>query len=350
MTAHKHCDPPPASKVSTVPTPDWNALSSLIQQHSSFIITSHVRPDADALGSELGLRAILLALGKSVTIINASAPPANLEFMTPPGVILKLNSDIPRQSVPAADAIIVVDTCAWQQLGAMTDVIRSLPATRIVIDHHVSSDQLDAHEFKDVTAAATGELIFELAASLGITFDSTTANWLYAAIATDTGWFRFPSTMSRTMKIAAALMDMGAMPHMVYGLVHEQLSLSRLRLAGRALSRTVSDADGRLIWLQVDARDLAETGAVAADTEGLVNQCLTVANSEAAFIAVELPSSQIKFSLRCRNPHDVAALAEKFAGGGHRLASGCTLPGPLADAVPKVREAFLNMLRNDTEN
>ncbi|MFM7834816.1 MAG: DHH family phosphoesterase, partial [Planctomycetaceae bacterium] len=225
-------------------TPDWNALSNLIQQYSSFIITSHVRPDADALGSELGLRAILLALGKTVTIINASAPPANLEFMTPPGVIMKLNSDIPRGSIPAADAFVVVDTCAWQQLGAMSEIIRNSTAPRIVIDHHVSSDQLDAHEFKDVTAAATGELIFELAASLGITFDSTTANWLYAAIATDTGWFRFPSTSPRTMKIASALMEMGAQPHMVYGLVHEQLSMSRLRLGGRALSRTVADADG----------------------------------------------------------------------------------------------------------
>lgn len=339
-----------APKVCNVATPDWNALSTLFQKYSSFIITSHVRPDADALGSELGLRAILLALGKTVTILNASASAANLEFMTPPGVILKLNSDIPKSSVPAADAIIVVDTCAWQQLGAMSEIIRSSAAPRIVIDHHVSSDQLDAHEFKNVTAAATGELIFELAVALGITFDSTTANWLYAAIATDTGWFRFPSTTPRTMKIASALMEMGAMPHMVYGLVHEQLSLSRLRLGGRALARTVSDADGRLIWLQVDARDLVETGAVAADTEGLVNQCLTIGGSQAAFIAVELPSGQIKFSLRCRNPHDVAALAEKFAGGGHRLASGCTLPGPLTDAVPRIREAFLNMLRNDTEN
>jgi phosphoesterase RecJ-like protein len=146
------------------------------------------------------------------------------------------------------------------------------------------------------------------------------------------------------MKIAASLMEMGASPHMVYGLVHEQLSLARLRLGGRALARTVSDADGRLIWLQVDAHDLAETGAVAADTEGLVNQCLTIGGSQAAFIAVELPSGQIKFSLRCRNPHDVAALAEKFAGGGHHLASGCTLPGPMPAAVEKIRQAFIEML------
>ncbi|MBL8813127.1 MAG: DHH family phosphoesterase, partial [Planctomycetaceae bacterium] len=169
---------------------DWSLLRNIIDQHQSFLITSHVRPDADALGSELGLRAVLLAMGKQVTIVNASAPPANLQFMNPPGVVLKLNENVTRANLPAYDAIVIVDTSAWQQLGTMADVIQNSPAPRIVIDHHVSSDQLNATEFKDITAAATGELICELAEFLGVTFDEDVANWLYAAIATDTGWFR----------------------------------------------------------------------------------------------------------------------------------------------------------------
>jgi len=323
---------------------DWTSLRSIIDSHHSFLITSHVRPDADALGSELGLRAVLLALGKTVTIVNGSASSGNLDFMNPPGVILKLNGDVQKASLPPVDVIIIVDTSSWQQLGSMADVIRNSSATRVVIDHHVSSDQMEAIEFRDVTAAATGELIFELGQASGMSFDADTANCLYAAIATDTGWFRFPSTTPRTMRIAAALMDAGAQPHFVYSMVHEQVSLSRLRLGGRILARATAEVDSRLVWVQVDAKDLAETGAVAADTEGLVNQCLTIANSEAAFIAVELPTGQIKFSLRCRNPHDVAALAEKFSGGGHHLASGCTLPGPVKPAVEKMRAAFTEML------
>jgi len=326
---------------------DWTILKKVIDENDSFLITSHVRPDADALGSELGLRAILLALGKKVSIINASAPPANLSFMNPPGVILKLNDTVTKANVPKTDVVVIVDTSAWQQLGNMADVIQASPAKRVVIDHHVSSDEMGAIELKDVTAAATGELICEAAAAFGIEFDEDTANWLYAAIATDTGWFRFPSTTSRTMRISAALIDRGASPHYVFNLVHEQSSLSRVRLGGRVLGRTQSEADGRLVWVQVDARDMSETGAVPSDTEGLVNQCLTVAGSEATFIAVELQTSQIKFSLRCRYPHDVASLAEQFSGGGHKLASGATLSGPLNVAVERMRTAFLEMLKKN---
>ena len=326
---------------------DWTILKKVIDENDSFLITSHVRPDADALGSELGLRALLLALGKKVSIINASAPPANLSFMNPPGVILKLNDTVTKANVPKTDVVVIVDTSAWQQLGNMADVIQASPAKRVVIDHHVSSDEMGAIELKDVTAAATGELICEAAAAFGIEFDEDTANWLYAAIATDTGWFRFPSTTSRTMRISAALIDRGASPHYVFNLVHEQSSLSRVRLGGRVLGRTQSEADGRLVWVQVDAKDMSETGAVPSDTEGLVNQCLTVAGSEAAFIAVELQTSQIKFSLRCRYPHDVASLAEQFSGGGHKLASGATLSGPLNVAVERMRTAFLEMLKKN---
>ena len=324
---------------------DWSQLKHVIDQHQSFLISSHVRPDADALGSELGLRAILLAMGKTVTIVNASAPPTNLQFMNPPGVILKLNDTVTKANVPKADAIVIVDTSAWQQLGSMGDVIQSSTATRVVIDHHVSSDQMNAIEFKDVHSAATGELICEAAEAFGIEFDADVAGWLYAAIATDTGWFRFPSTTSRTMRIAANLIDRGALPHLIFNLVHEQCSLARVRLSGRVLGRTQSESEGRLCWIHADAADMKETGAVPSDTEGLVNQCLTIAGSEAAFIAVELQTGQIKFSLRCRSPHDVAAVAEIFGGGGHKLASGATLPGPMAPALERMKTAFLEMLQ-----
>ncbi len=323
---------------------DWNPLKTLIEEHQSFLITSHVRPDADALGSELGMRAILMAFGKQVTIVNASAPPSNLHFMNADGLVLKLNENITRANVPKVDVIIIVDTSAWQQLGTMADLIQAVPSKRVVIDHHVSADQMDSVEFKDIDSAATGELIFEAAESMGVTFDSDTANWLYAAIATDTGWFRFPSTTARTMRIAAKLIDMGAVPHNIYNLVHEQSSLARIRLSGRVLGRIQSEAEGRLNWVYADAKDLSETASVPSDTESLVNVCLTVVGSEAAFIAVELQTGQIKFSLRCRPPHNVAKLAEQFNGGGHRLASGATLPGPLIPAIDQMRKAFLEML------
>jgi phosphoesterase RecJ-like protein len=329
---------------SPVPIPSWVPLHQLIQQHSSFLITSHVRPDADALGSELGLRFVLESLGKSAVIWNASGPPANLQFMDPASTIRLLNNAAARAEVPAVDVILIVDTSSWQQLGAMAEFIRESSAARVVIDHHVSSDQLDATVFRDIEAAATGELIHSLAASLGVRFNAVAANQLYAAIATDTGWFRFPSTTARTLAITADLLEQGAVPHEVYRLIHEQNSLARLRLAGRVLSRAVAEADGRLVWIHADSQDLEHTGALTADTEGLVNECLTVAGVEAAFIAVELQGGAVKFSLRCRSPHNVAAVAEQFGGGGHTLAAGCRLQGPFAKAVGRIREAMLSSL------
>lgn len=323
---------------------NWAPLRSIIENNQSFLISSHVRPDADALGSELGIAAILNAFGKQVTIVNATAPPSNLGFLNADHRILKLSEDIKAEDLPEIDVFLIVDTSAWQQLGAMAEVIQKGGKKRVVIDHHVSSDNLGATEFKDVESAATGELIFEAAEFLGITFDAQTASALYAAIATDTGWFRFPSTSSMTVRTAAALMDLGAEPHELYNLLYEQKSLARVHLAGRVLGRVETACEGQLAWVFADAKDLKETNAVPADTESLVNECLKVAGANAAFIAVQLPNGKIKFSLRCRPPFDVAMVAEEFGGGGHKLASGATLPGPLNEALVKVRDRFISML------
>ncbi len=323
---------------------DWAPLRGIIENNQSFLITSHVRPDADALGSELGMAAILKAFGKQVTILNATAPPRNLLFLNADGIVGKLGEDPAGNQLPPVDVFIIVDTSAWQQLGSMAGLVQKAGKIRVVIDHHVSSDNMGATEFKDVTAAATGELIFEAARALDVAFNADTASWLYAAIATDTGWFRFPSTTARTMRIAASLIELGAEPHVLYRLVNEQRSLAQLRLAGRVLSRVHAECDGRLVWISADRTDFDETKALPADTESLVNQCLTITGAEAAFIAVELQSGLVKFSLRCRPPHDVASLAENFNGGGHKLASGATLQGPFSEAVETIRAAFHAML------
>lgn len=326
---------------------DWAPLRSIIEQNQSFLITSHVRPDADALGSELGMAAILKSFGKDVAIVNATAPPANLQFMNPDGRILKLNENIKREDLPDADVHLIVDTSAWQQLGEMADVIQKAGKRRVVIDHHVSADNMGAVEFKDVGSPATGELVFEAARYLDVCFDESTASAIYAAIATDTGWFRFPSTSASTLRIAATLMELGAEPHRLYNLLYEQKSLARVRLGGRLLNRVETDCDGRLVWIYANAKDLAETQAVPSDTESLVNECLKIAGTEAAFIAVQQPSGPVKFSLRCRPPYDVAAVAEVFGGGGHKLASGATMTGTVTECVAKMRASFVQMLTQD---
>ncbi len=331
----------------TVSKIDWTPLKTIVDRNESFLITTHVRPDGDALGSQRGLAAILTSLGKQVLMVNATAPPANLSFMNHDGQVKKLGEDLRKDQIGPVDVQIVVDTSAWQQLGSMAEVLRASESLRVVIDHHMSSDDMGATEFKDVDSPATGELICEAAEAFGVTFDADTASWLYAAIATDTGWFRFPSTTSNTMRVAAGLMDQGARPDAIYNFTHEQRSLAKLHLTGRCLQQMQTDCDGQLVWITTSLKDLQATQAVPADTEGLVNQCLTVAGSKAAFIAVEQPTGQIKCSLRCRPPCNVAALAERLGVGGHQLAAGVTMSGKLSDAVNRLRKEFRSVLQCD---
>ncbi len=315
---------------------DWEPLREIIDSNQRFVLSSHVRPDADALGSELGLAAILESRGKSVRIVNPSASPANLDFLDPEKRVKKIGNGMSIEDACDTDVHIVVDTSAWTQLVDVGKVLKQTSAKKVVIDHHVSSDDLDAVEFKNTKAEATGALIFQLAETLETPITEETATALFCAIATDTGWFRFPSTSSETMRIIGRLIDFGAKPHLIYQLLYERYSAARVKLAGRILSRLNVECDGRLAYICVELKDFKETGAVPADTEDIVNECLRISGTECAFIAIEQRNQQVKVSFRSRTVADVAKVAEQFGGGGHKQAAGAILPGPLADALAKV--------------
>lgn len=316
---------------------DWAPLIDVIRSHDRFVLSSHVRPDADAIGSELGLAYALDGMGKDVRIVNPSEWPKTLAFLDPEHRCRKLGDNITADEARDTDVHIVMDTSSWGQLQDVGEVFKtSKAAHRAVIDHHVCSDDLGIPVLRDTSAAATGELIFELCEAMGVDVGKEAATALYCAIATDTGWFRFPSTTSRTMRIAGELIDRGAEPHVLYRLIHEQKTVGRLRLHGRVVGRINLECDGRLGYLTVSLQDYKETGAIPADTEDLVNQCLTIAGVEAAFIAIEQPNGNVKVSFRSRLEFNVAEVAALFGGGGHKQAAGATLPGPLADALAKV--------------
>jgi phosphoesterase RecJ-like protein len=323
---------------------DWKPLQALIAAHQRFVITSHVRPDADAIGSEVGLAAVLRAIGKTVEIINVSPTPPHLRFLDPQGTIRQLSAGAVTDAVLAADAHLIVDTSAWGQLSDIGKVFRESPKPRAVIDHHVSADDLGAMEFKDTAREATGSLIYELSQVLGVELSSDAATALFAAIATDTGWYRFSATTGQTLRVAGALIDRGARPDVIYRELYEQATLARLHLAGRVLSRVMLDCDGRLAYATVQWSDFEELGAVASDTEDLVNEGLRITGTKAAFIAIELPNRQVKVSFRSRTDVNVAAVAEQFGGGGHKQAAGATLPGPFVEAVQKALTAMRTAL------
>lgn len=319
---------------------NWEPLRSILEDNERFVLSSHVRPDADALGSELGVAALLEALGKDVRIVNPSATPEHLFFLDPEHRVKKIGDGVTADDVANTDVHIVVDTSAWIQLQGVGDVLKKTNAKKVVIDHHVSADDLGAIEFKDTRSEATGSLIVQMAHALGYQLPAKAATPLYAAIATDTGWFRFSSTTSETMRIAGELIDLGAQPNLIYQLLYEQRSLARLRLAGRVLSRVSVVDEGQIAFTWVSRADFSETNSRPVDTEDLVNECLTIAGTQAAFIAIEQLNQRIKVSFRSRTDLNVAAVAEQFGGGGHKQAAGAVLPGPLETARDRVQAAM----------
>jgi phosphoesterase RecJ-like protein len=227
----------------------------------------------------------------------------------------------------------------------MGEVIRQSGKPIIVIDHHANAEELGTAVFKDASAEATGRLIVELAEFLEVPISQEMAMPLFAAVATDTGWYRFPSATGDTYRVAGRLVDAGAEPSVIYRELYEQDSIARVRLRGIALSRVITELDGRLAHTFVRTADFEKTGAFAGDTEDFINMALAVAGTEAAVIVIERPEGKVKASFRSRRGLDCSRLAASFGGGGHKAAAGATLDGPFERAQREVLEAVRAALK-----
>jgi bifunctional oligoribonuclease and PAP phosphatase NrnA len=323
----------------------WPRFAEIVQRHERFLLTCHVRPDCDALGSELAMAAILDHLGKDVLVVNDFALPPNLQFLDPHRRAKQLGREIAARELADRQVLIVLDTTAWSQLGKMADVLRASCAVKVVLDHHVSGDDLGAELFKDIEAEATGRLVADAADALGVPLTPEIACLLLAALATDTGWFRFSSTGAGTLRLAARLLDAGASPDQLYRQLYEDDTLARLQLIGRTLARARTELDGRLIYTWIERADFDAAGALPTDSEDVINMTLTVGGTEVAVILVEQIGSGFKVSLRSRSDVDCSRLAEQFGGGGHRRAAGAMIREPLDTARAKVLDAVRAAMR-----
>jgi len=319
---------------------DWAPLRPIIAASQRFVLTTHVRPDADAIGSQIAMAGLLEQLGKQVRIINASTVPTRLQFLDPDHRCLQIGTDVSEAESADTDVHMILDTSAWGQLAEMGRVFKKTAAQKVVIDHHVCAEDLGALNLKDTEAEATGALVFQFAEAMKLTVTPVIGAAIFSAIATDTGWFRFPSTTGETMRTIGRLIDAGIQPPVLYRKLYEQYTLARIKLAGRVLCRMRLDCDGKLAWTYVTLVDYRETGAEPPDTEDLVNECMTVGNVEAAFILIEQTNGNVKASMRSRSHLDVSQIAGGFGGGGHKQAAGAILPGPLADVEEKILNAM----------
>jgi phosphoesterase RecJ-like protein len=323
---------------------DWRPFVKLVNESHSFILTSHMRPDCDAIGSELGLAHALRSRGKQVRIVNGDPVPPHIAFIDPNREVQVLGRDLAESDL-SCDVLVVLDTSAWSQLGPMAEVVRRTVARKIVIDHHVSEHDMGATVFKDADAESTGRLVLQAIDALGVLLTSQMAEPLFTAIATDTGWFRFASVTDATLSAAARLVTAGARPHVVFAALYEQNTLARLRLQARILSNVIPHLGGRLLSTSITQADLHAAGAAATDTEDVINRLLAVAGVEVALLFLELGPQETKVSLRSRSPVDVREIAERLGGGGHRAAAGVRFPGSL----PEAESAVLNAVREAME-
>ncbi len=306
------------------------AILAAIRQHPRFLVTSHARPDGDAIGSVLALAEVLDQLGRKVEIILADPVPATYASLP--------NLDRIRHA-PSADDIdpdkntpaILLECDGIDRTGLLGLDGRAL----FNIDHHASGRPFGVVNWIDEHACAVAAMVYRIAVAAKVRITPSMATCLYAAILSDTGTFTYSSTTAETFALVHDLAAHGANPSQIARDIYFSNPASKIRLLGIALSNLQTEGD--LAWTWVTSEDMERIGAGAEDCEGVVNYLISIAEVEAAVFLREVPdASQFRLSIRSKGKIDVAKIAEHFGGGGHRSASGCTLRGPLDVAIGRI--------------
>ena len=291
-----------------------------IRSRQRFVIVSHVRPDGDAVGSQMAMAYALRALGKDVrTISRDPAPPPLHVFPGVAGIEILDKVDDP------GDAVIVMESGDLLRTG-----VSGLEHGFIInIDHHVGNSMFGTINWFDVSAAACGEMVFDLIRELGVPLSHDIAVHLYVAILTDTGSFHHSNITPRTFEICRECVAAGVNPAAVARSVYDSNSLGRIKLMGAILNRMQLASGGRLAIVSVDQNLVAACEGTYEDTEGLINLPLTVREIEAVVFFKEVGPLDWRVSMRSKGDVNINAVAKEFGGGGHKNASGCNASGTL---------------------
>jgi len=312
-------------------------------------VTTHVNPDGDGLGSEVGLVHLLRARGLHAVVTNPSPTPHRFAFLfdhLPDGD----QSAAAVRELRRADAVIVLDIADLERLGSLARPVADLTVPIGCVDHHASPGTLpDGPRYVDPTASATGELIFEIAMANQWPVNGATAQALYVAIMTDTGGFRFSNTHPRTLRIAADLLEVGLDPEQIYTQVYANAPAGRPRLLAEALQTLVVEPEHGLAWVTIPPGALERLGLTADDLDGVVEYPRSIAGVRMALLFREISQGRVKVSLRSVGDVDVAAFAKPFGGGGHTKAAGLSVAGPLADVQAAVLRAAREYLDGNRE-
>jgi bifunctional oligoribonuclease and PAP phosphatase NrnA len=320
------------------------AVAAALAAAQRIVMTTHVNSDGDGVGSDVALVHLLHALGKDVRIANPTPIPPRYAFLIEP-IRRHERSDKAVAALREADLFLVLDIADLGRLGQLADTIKSRGLVTACVDHHASPGALPAGpRLVDPAAAATAELVYDLAAVAGWPLTPDAARALYVGLLTDTGGFRFSNTSPRSLRVAASLLEVGLDPERIYEQVYATAPAGRLRLTAEVLESLVVEPDVGLAWLTVPAGALERHGVTADDLDGLVEFARSVQGTRMALLFRPLVNGRIKVSFRSVGDVDVAAFAHPFGGGGHVKASGASIPGTLDEVQHQVLTAARRLL------
>lgn len=315
----------------------WPELREEIEKANSIVVTSHVNPDGDAYGSVLGFSLMLDGLGIDHDVVMHHEPPRNLRFL--PGIDRTKRES--RWSEP--DLLVILDLEATSRLGSSVLPLFEKAKRVVVIDHHVPHEQPGDLRIVSTKSPATAAILNDLfVGNVEITADMATN--LMTGIVTDTGSFKYPNTTSHCLHVSAALLEAGANLPLIIEEVYMTRSLSSAKILGHVLAQVKTDADGKIAWAVIPQHVFEELGATDEDTEGIVNEILSLDGVLIAAILRESVKGKIRGSLRSRGKIDVARAAREFGGGGHENAAGVTFEGDVSTAERSLVEVLRNCL------
>lgn len=311
-------------------------LLEMLTGASEVILTTHINADGDGVGSQIALASFLRDRGVPAWIVNPTTFPENYRFLLPdPSWVLPVKSARAARRCRQANLAVVVDTSEKNRIGHVHELIQNVP--KVVIDHHPTGDDtIDAHTFRDVTASATGEIIFDLLAHTEDPWSKEVVRALYIAIFTDTGGFRFANTTARCLLAAARLVELGARPEVLQRAVYPRLPLRHYKLLQATLATLSLDNRGQVAWMCVPQEAFCHLGATPEDLEGFVDIPRNIDGVQVGLLFRSTSDGRTKVSFRSVEKVDVNLMARHWQGGGHRRAAGAVVNGKVKDVVPEV--------------
>jgi bifunctional oligoribonuclease and PAP phosphatase NrnA len=316
-------------------------IGRVLRENERFAVLSHIRPDGDALGSQLALALSLQQLGKKVRVWNEDGMLEKYSFLPRADLLTK-----PPHAAEDVDVAIALDTAIQNRLGTAFTAVRSAKIW-INIDHHLSNPGYGDLVHVDPTAPATGQIIFDLIKSQGFPFDREIAENLYAAISTDTGSFQYPKTSARTFEVAAELVCTGINVGQLSQQLYENYPRRRVELLRELLRTMRFERDGGVASFSLALKTAAELQVIPEDNEGLIDYLRAIRGVIVAVFFEELADGKVRVSMRSKSDAiDVCAICQKFGGGGHTLAAGARVRGTLAEVERNVLEEICDVLES----